>query len=72
MRGPLLLRREGYKVTWSGACRPAPSTAAIEINAHPMRLDIDWVHAAGAGSWLQAVHHPARTASAPWRIFSMA
>ncbi|MBL8798238.1 MAG: DNA polymerase/3'-5' exonuclease PolX [Planctomycetia bacterium] len=44
--GRLLLRREGYKVDLEAVLKAAAKNGTlIEINAHPQRLDIDWVHA---------------------------
>jgi DNA polymerase (family 10) len=43
--GRLLLRREGYKVNLETVLQAAAKHGKmIEINAHPMRLDLDWVH----------------------------
>lgn len=43
--GRLLLRREGYKVDLEAVLQAAAKHATmVEINAHPMRLDLDWVH----------------------------
>jgi DNA polymerase (family 10) len=43
--GRLLLRRDGYQVDLEAVLQAAAQTGTmIEINAHPMRLDIDWVH----------------------------
>jgi DNA polymerase (family 10) len=43
--GRLLLRREGYKVDLEAVLQAAAKRGKlIEINAHPHRLDIDWVH----------------------------
>jgi DNA polymerase (family X) len=43
--GRLLLRREGYKVDLEAVLQAAAKHGKmIEINAHPMRLDLDWVH----------------------------
>jgi DNA polymerase (family 10) len=43
--GRLLLRREGYKVDLEAVLQAAAKYGTlIEINAHPQRLDIDWVH----------------------------
>ena len=43
--GRLLLRREGYKVDLEAVLQAAAKHGTlIEINAHPQRLDIDWVH----------------------------
>src|SRR5438270_5262095 len=43
--GRLLLRREGYKVDLEAVVRAAAEAGTmIEINAHPHRLDLDWVH----------------------------
>jgi DNA polymerase (family 10) len=43
--GRLLLRREGYRVDLEAVLRAAAEHGTmIEINAHPMRLDLDWVH----------------------------
>jgi DNA polymerase (family 10) len=42
--GRLLLRRDGYKVDMEAVLQAAAKHGTlIEINAHPMRLDIDWV-----------------------------
>ncbi len=44
--GRLLLRRDGYQVDLEAVLRAALEHGTlIEINAHPHRLDIDWVHA---------------------------
>lgn len=54
--GRLLLRREGYKVDLEkilAAC--AKHGVAVEINAHPVRLDLDWrwhARALELGAWL--------------------
>ncbi len=51
--GRLLLRREGYPINYNAIidfC--AKNGRVIELNAHPMRLDLDWRHwrhAASAG-----------------------
>jgi DNA polymerase (family 10) len=43
--GRLLLRRDGYKVDLEAVLHAAAKHGTmIEINAHPMRLDLDWVH----------------------------
>jgi DNA polymerase (family 10) len=43
--GRLLLRREGYKVDLEAVLQAAAKNGTmIEINAHPQRLDLDWVH----------------------------
>jgi DNA polymerase (family 10) len=43
--GRLLLRREGYKVDIEAVLKTAAKhDKLIEINAHPMRLDLDWVY----------------------------
>jgi DNA polymerase (family 10) len=43
--GRLLLRRDGYKVDLEAVLQAAAKHGKmIEINAHPMRLDIDWIH----------------------------
>jgi DNA polymerase (family 10) len=43
--GRLLLRREGYKVDVEAVLQAAARYGTlIEINAHPHRLDLDWVH----------------------------
>lgn len=42
--GRLLLRREAYKVDLEAVLKAAAQHGTwIEINAHPMRLDIDWL-----------------------------
>jgi DNA polymerase (family 10) len=44
--GRLLLRREGYKVDLDTVLEAAAESGTmIEINAQPMRLDLDWIHA---------------------------
>src|SRR5262249_49688626 len=43
--GRLLLRREGYRVDLEAVLQAAAKHGTmIEINAHPMRLDLDWIH----------------------------
>jgi DNA polymerase (family 10) len=43
--GRLLLRRDGYPVDLEAVIQTAArENKMIEINAHPMRLDLDWVH----------------------------
>jgi len=43
--GRLLLRREGYKVDLEAVLQAAARHGTlVEINAHPHRLDLDWVH----------------------------
>jgi DNA polymerase (family 10) len=43
--GRLLLRRDGYKIDLEEVLRTAAKFGKmIEINAHPARLDLDWVH----------------------------
>ena len=43
--GRLLLRRDGYTVDLEAVLqRRRRNNKMIEINAHPMRLDLDWVH----------------------------
>jgi DNA polymerase (family 10) len=43
--GRLLLKREGYKVNVEAVLQAAARHGTlVEINAHPQRLDIDWVH----------------------------
>ncbi len=43
--GRLLLKREGYQVDLEAVLQAAAETGTmIEINAHPQRLDLDWVH----------------------------
>jgi DNA polymerase (family 10) len=43
--GRLLLRRDGYKVDLEAVLQAAAKHGTmIEINAHPQRLDLDWVH----------------------------
>jgi DNA polymerase (family 10) len=42
--GRLLLRRDGYKVDMEAVLKAAAKHGTwVEINAHPMRLDIDWL-----------------------------
>jgi DNA polymerase (family 10) len=41
--GRLLLSREGYPLTMETVVRvAAENRAAVELNCHPQRLDIDW------------------------------
>jgi DNA polymerase (family 10) len=43
--GRLLLRRDGYAVDLEAVLQAAAECGVmIEINAHPQRLDLDWVH----------------------------
>jgi len=43
--GRLLLRREGYAVDLEAVLQAAAKNGTmVEINAHPVRLDIDWIH----------------------------
>jgi DNA polymerase (family X) len=43
--GRLLLRRDSYKVNLDTVLKAAAAHGTlIEINAHPQRLDLDWVH----------------------------
>lgn len=43
--GRLLLKRDGYKVDLEAVLQAAAKHGTIiEINAHPMRLDLDWIH----------------------------
>jgi DNA polymerase (family 10) len=43
--GRLLLRREGYHVDLDAVLQAAAKHGTlVEINAHPMRLELDWVH----------------------------
>jgi DNA polymerase (family 10) len=43
--GRLLLRRDGYPVDLEAVLQAAAECGTmIEINAHPMRLELDWVH----------------------------
>jgi DNA polymerase (family 10) len=43
--GRLLLQREGYKIDLEAVLQAAAKNKKlIEINAQPMRLDLDWVH----------------------------
>jgi DNA polymerase (family 10) len=49
--GRLLLRREGYQVDLEAVLQAAAeSETMIEINAHPHRLDLDWIHCKRAKS----------------------
>jgi DNA polymerase (family 10) len=43
--GRLLLKRESYQLDLEAVLQTAAQTGTmIEINAHPARLDIDWIH----------------------------
>src|SRR5262249_30708884 len=43
--GRLLLRREGYKINLDEVLKAAAKhKKMIEINAQPLRLDLDWIH----------------------------
>lgn len=43
--GRLLLKRDGYAVDLEAVLQAAAETGTmIEINAHPARLDLDWIH----------------------------
>jgi DNA polymerase (family 10) len=51
LTGRLLLRREGYQVDVEAVlCAAAEEGTLVEINAHPQRLDLDWVHCKRAKS----------------------
>ena len=44
--GRLLLKRDGYKIDLDEVMKTAAKFGKmIEINAHPQRLDLDWIHA---------------------------
>ena len=43
--GRLLLKREGYQVDLEAVLQAAAESGTmVEINAHPARLDLDWIH----------------------------
>ncbi len=43
--GRLLLKREGYAVDLEAVLQTAAESGTmVEINAHPARLDLDWIH----------------------------
>jgi DNA polymerase (family 10) len=43
--GRLLLRRDGYKVDLEAVLKAAAAHGTlVEINAHPQRLELDWIH----------------------------
>jgi DNA polymerase (family 10) len=43
--GRLLLRRDGYRVDLEKVLQAAAKSGTmVEINAHPQRLDLDWIH----------------------------
>jgi DNA polymerase (family 10) len=49
--GRLLLRRDGYKVDLEAVLKAAAKNGTmVEINAHPQRLDLDWIHCKRAKS----------------------
>jgi DNA polymerase (family 10) len=49
--GRLLLRREGYAVDLEAVLQAAAECGTlVEINAHPARLDLDWIHVKRARS----------------------
>ena len=49
--GRLLLRREGYAIDLEAVMQAAAQAGVmIEINAHPQRLDLDWIHCKRARS----------------------
>jgi DNA polymerase (family 10) len=49
--GRLLLRRDGYKVDLDAVLKAAVECGTfVEINAHPQRLDIDWIQCKRARS----------------------
>lgn len=49
--GRLLLQRDGYPVDLDAVLEAAAESGTmVEINAHPMRLDLDWVHCKRAKS----------------------
>jgi DNA polymerase (family 10) len=49
--GRLLMMREGYQVDLEAVLQAAAETGTmIEINSHPERLDLDWIHSKRAKS----------------------
>jgi DNA polymerase (family 10) len=49
--GRLLLRRDGYKINLEEVLKTAAKHGKmIEINAQPLRLDLDWIHVKRAKS----------------------
>jgi DNA polymerase (family 10) len=43
--GRLILKRDGYHVNLDAVLQAAAAHGTmVEINAHPMRLDLDWIH----------------------------
>jgi DNA polymerase (family 10) len=49
--GRLLLRRDGYQVDLEAVLKAAAKhRTMVEINAHPQRLDLDWIHCKRAKS----------------------
>jgi len=73
--GRLLLAREGYQVDLEAVLQAAAATgAAVEINAHPFRLDLDWRwvrRAAELGVPISIgpdAHEPAGLADVRWGV----
>jgi DNA polymerase (family 10) len=73
--GRLLLAREGYQVDLEVVLQAAAASgAAVEINAHPFRLDLDWRwvrRAVGLGVPISIgpdAHEPAGLADVRWGV----
>jgi DNA polymerase (family 10) len=66
--GRLLLRREAYQIDLEAVLQAAAESGTMmEINAHPQRLDLDWIHCKRAKSLgVQVVINP--DAHSPWDL----
>ena len=61
--GRLLLRREGYPVDLEAVLQTAAEAEVmVEINAHPARLDLDWIHCKRAKALRRSARHQPRRA----------
>jgi DNA polymerase (family 10) len=70
--GRLLLRREAYPLDLEAVLRAAAESGTlIEINAHPQRLDLDWVHCKRAKALgVQLVINPDAHSTADLALYS--
>ena len=72
--GRLLLRRDGYKIDLDEVLKAAAKHGKmIEINAHPQRLDLDWIHVKRAKAMgIPLVINPDAHSTGDWRFTASA
>ena len=71
--GRLLLRREAYSVDLEAVLQAAAESGTmVEINAHPQRLDLDWVHVKRAKALgVQLVINPDAHSTADLALYAL-